>query len=74
MEELHHPLRRVLDVRGPGLEILVVHLGEHFRKIVPSDGHRVLGVHLLGLHHIADGVIEVLVVQHHGLDIENPGV
>jgi len=74
MEQLNHPLRNVLHIGRPGLKILVLHLGKHFCKIIPRDGCRVLGVDLLGFHQVPDGVVEIVVLQHHGLHLENRSV
>ena len=73
LEDTHYPLRYILDISGPGLEVLVLHLGEHHGEIVPCGGHRVLRVDLLVLDHVFNGVVEVIVLQHHAVHLEDGG-
>ena len=71
MEDAHHPLGDVLHIGGAGLHVFIVHLGEHPGKIVAGGGHRVLCIDLLGFDDVFHGIVEVIVLQHHGMHLEN---
>ena len=73
LQDIQHGLRDVDDVGAAGLQIRVVHGGEDGGLVVPGGLDGVLGTLVLAVDDLLDGVHEVVVVQHHGMDVEHLG-
>ena len=72
-QDIQHGLRDVHDVGAARLEVGVVHRGKDGGLVGARGLHRVLGAHLLLGDDLLDGVDEVVVLQHHGVDVEHLG-
>ncbi len=61
----------VFDVRGTGAHVSVVHGGEHGGEGVAGGADRVFGVALLGLEAVVDAYDIVVIVEEHGVGLED---
>ena len=73
LQNVQHGLCNVQHISAAGLQIRVVHGREHRSLIVAGGLDGVLGAHLLPVDDLLDGVHKVVVIQHHGVDVEHLG-
>jgi hypothetical protein len=73
LQNVQHGLRNVQHIGAAGLQIRVVHGGEHRSLIVACRLDGVLGTLFLAVDDLLDGVHKVVVIQHHGVDVEHLG-
>ena len=73
LQNVQHGLRNVQHIGAAGLQIRVVHGREHRSLIVAGGLDGVLGAHLLSVDDLLDGVHKVVIIQHHGVDVEHLG-
>ena len=73
LQNVQHGLRNVQHIGAAGLQIRVVHGREHRSLIVAGGLDGVLGAHLLPVDDLLDGVHKVVIIQHHGVDVEHLG-
>ena len=73
LQNVQHGLCNVDDVCAAGLKIGVIHGREDGGLIVARSLDGVLRALVLAVDDLLDGVHEVVVVQHHGVDVEHLG-
>ena len=73
LQDVQHGLGDVHDVGAAGLQIRVVHGGKDGGLVGAGGLDRILGAHLLLGDDLLDGVDEIVVLQHHGVDVEHLG-
>ena len=73
LQDVQHGLRDVHDIGAAGLEVGVVHGGKDSGLVGACRLDGVFGAHLLLGDDLFDGVDEVVVLQHHGVDVEHLG-
>ena len=73
LQNVEDGLCNVDDVGAAGLQIGVIHGGEDGGLIVAGGLDGVLSALALAVDDLLDGVHEVVVIQHHGVDVEHLG-
>jgi hypothetical protein len=73
LQNVQHGLRDVDDIGAAGLQIGVVHGGKHGGLVVACRLDGILGAAALAVDDLLDGVHEVVIIQHHGVDVEHFG-
>ena len=73
LQNVEDGLCNVDDVGAAGLQIGVIHGGEDGGLIVAGGLDGVLSALVLAVDDLLDGVHEVVVIQHHGVDVEHLG-
>ncbi len=73
LQDVQDGLCNVDDIRTAGLQIRVIHGSEHRSLIVACRLDGVLGALLLPVDDLLDGVHKVVIIQHHGVDVEHLG-
>ena len=73
LQDVQHGLSDVHHVGAAGLEVGVVHGGKDGGLVGAGGLDRILGAHLLLGDDLPDGVHKVVVLQHHGVDVEHLG-
>ena len=73
LQDVQHGLCDIDDVRTAGLQIRVIHGGEHSSLIIAGSLDGVLGALVLAVDDLLDGVHKVVIFQHHGMDVEHLG-
>ena len=73
LQNIEDGLRDVDDIGAAGLQIGVVHSRKDGGLIVSGGLDGILGAAVLAVDDLFDGVHEVVVVQHHGMDVEHLG-
>ena len=73
LQNVEDGLCNVDDVGAAGLQIGVIHGGEYGGLIVAGGLDGVLSALVLAVDDLLDGVHEVVVIQHHGVDVEHLG-
>ena len=73
LQNVQHGLCNVQHIGAASLQIRVVHGGKHRSLIVAGGLDGVLGAHLLPVDDLLDGIHKVVVIQHHGVDVEHLG-
>ena len=63
----------ILDIRRPGLHVIIIHIGEHFREVITDHCYGIFCVDLLRADHAADRIPVIVVLQHHLMNLENSG-
>src|SRR5699024_5956433 len=73
LQDVQHGLGDVHHVGAAGLEVGVVHGGKDGSLVGAGGLDGILGAHLLLGDDLPDGVHKVVVLQHHGVDVEHLG-
>ena len=73
LQDVQHGLGDVHHVGAAGLEVGVVHGGKDGGLVGAGGLDGILGAHLLLGDDLPDGVHKVVVLQHHGVDVEHLG-
>ena len=73
LQDVEDGLCNVDDVGAAGLQIGVIHGGEDGSLIVAGGLDSVLSALVLAVDDLLDGIHEVVVIQHHGVDVEHLG-
>ena len=73
LQNVQHGLCNVQHIGAAGLQIRVVHGREHRSLIVAGGLDGVLGAAVLAVDDLLDGIHKVIVIQHHGVDVEHLG-
>ena len=71
MQNGDQTLGNIFDVRRTRLHVLIIHAGEHRRKVVPCRSNGKLCIDLLCRDNVADGIAVILIVQHHLMYLED---
>ena len=66
-----HPVCNILDIRRPRPEVFILHLGKKGGEVLPGGCDGIFRIDLLGGDPIADRIIEIIILQQHGMNLEN---
>ena len=65
------PVGDIPDIRRAGLHIFIIHVGEHLCKIITGHCHRILCIHFFVLNHAVNGILIIVILEHHLMHLEN---
>ena len=68
---LNETVGNITDICRSRLHIIIIHAGKHLGKIITGHCNRILCIHHFIADHIADGILIILIFQHHLMHLKN---
>ena len=71
LQILHQSIGNILDIRGSGLHVIIIHACKHFGKIITCHSNCIFRIHHFCTDHVVYGIQIILILQHHLMYFEN---